>query len=163
MTVISLLYCCCCCCCCFKWFGAWAFWNNVVCVGSCGWQSCLFPSSFLSSVCARLSAVVGLLINDIYVCISYNFEEVCMSVVCKQLRCLMYRSEQIGIPLRSHLCCASLKMVLFQLSVFFSGSWLIFFSLYGAVYNLNILCTYPTQWVEQTNIQKQIDVVNTVR
>lgn len=56
-------------------------------------------------------------------------------------------------------------MVLFQLSVFFSGlgCFCFFFSLYGAVYNLNILCTYPTQWVEQTNIQNQIDVVNTVR
>lgn len=112
-----------------------------------------------------------------------------MLVVCKQLRCLMFKSEQIGIPLHSrgpdpkpgevgrktcrlqgaldqalcsHLCCASLKMVLFQLSVFFWVGFF-FFSLYGAVYNLNILCTYPTQWVEQTNIQKQIDVVNSVR
>lgn len=114
-----------------------------------------------------------------------------MSIVCKQLRCLMFRSEQIGIPLHSrgpdpkpaevgrktcqlqralhqalhsHLCCASLIMVLFQLSFFLV--WVVFvffFSLYGAVYNLNILCTYPTQWVEQTNIQNQIDVVNTVR
>lgn len=61
-SVISLLYCCCCCCCYFTWFGMWAFWHGVVCVGSCGWRSCLF-SSFLSLVRACLSAVVGLLIN----------------------------------------------------------------------------------------------------
>lgn len=60
-SVISLLYCCCCCCY-FTWFGMWAFWHGVVCVGSCGWRSCLF-SSFLSLVRACLSAVVGLLIN----------------------------------------------------------------------------------------------------
>lgn len=110
-----------------------------------------------------------------------------MSVVCKRLRCLMFRSEQIGIPLHSRgpdpkpgevgrktladfrglwirpyaptFVVPHLKWCFFSCLFF----WVFFLSLYGAVYNLNILCTYPTQWVEQTNIQKQIDVVNTVR
>lgn len=112
-----------------------------------------------------------------------------MSVVCKQLRCLMFRSEQIGIPLHSRgpdpkpaevgrktlanfrgfcirpytptFVVPHLKWCFFSCLSFFLVCF--FFSLYGAVYNLNILCTYPTQWVEQTNIQKQVGVVNNVR
>lgn len=104
-----------------------------------------------------------------------------MSVVCKQLRCLMFRSEQIGIPLHSRGPDPTPGGVGRKTPADFRGHWVrpcaptfvvphlkwcffsclsfsfspFFFSLYGAVYNLNILCTYPTQWVEQTNIQKK--------
>lgn len=78
-----------------------------------------------------------------------------MSVVCKQLRCLMYRSEQIGIPLHSRgpdpkpgevgrktladfrglwirpyaptFVVPHLKWCFFSCLSFFSGSWLIYF------------------------------------
>ena len=108
-----------------------------------------------------------------------------MLVVCKQLRCLMFRSEQMGSPCTRgpdptpgavgtrtladsrgrwvrpraptfvvpHLKWCFLGRLSFSFQ--FCWLWVFFFFLsfffffYGAVYNLNILCTYPTQWVEQ--------------
>lgn len=63
-SVVSLLYCCCCCCCCFTWFGMWAFWDGVGCVGSCGWLNRLF-FFFLSLFGSCLSVCFGRVINEL--------------------------------------------------------------------------------------------------
>jgi len=145
------------------------------------------PLSFFLSFLSPL----GLCSRGRCVCVRCSSEEVCMSVVCKQLRCLMFGSEQIGIPLQSRgldpkpgevgqralanfrgpwirphaptFVVPHLKWCFLSCLSFLLFCFVFLFPLYGVVYNLNILCTYPTQWVEQTNIRKQIDVVNTVK
>lgn len=117
--------------------------------------------------------------------------EVCVAVAGERLRCLVFRSEQTGIPLHSRgprprpgeggrknpadfrtlwisltlppVLCLTENGAFSVVSSFLLGSFLLLSSLCSAVYNLNILCTYPTQWVEQANVQNQVGVVHTVR